>query len=80
MFTAITIPVPIGLLRRQQTLHHRCMNLTGCLAILAGWLTIAVFGRSEGARRHLLAFAGTSILAAGMVAVGQGRLWHPIES
>jgi hypothetical protein len=56
------------------------MNLTGCLAILAGWLTIAVFGRSEGARRHLLAFAGTSILAAGMVAVGQGRLWHPIES
>jgi hypothetical protein len=34
----------------------------------------AVFGRSGGARRHLLAFAGTSILAAGMVAVGQGRL------
>jgi len=49
------------------------MSLPGGLAILAGWLTIAPFQRCGGARRYLLALVGTSILAAGMAAVVQGR-------
>jgi hypothetical protein len=50
------------------------MNVTGSLAILAGWLTIAPVRSSSGARRYLPAFAGVTVLTSSSYAVIQGCL------
>lgn len=50
------------------------MNLTGSLAILAGWLMITPLRQSSGAVKYSKAIAGISVLTAGMYAVIQGYL------
>jgi hypothetical protein len=50
------------------------MNLTGSLAILAGWLMLTPLRQSSGAIKYGKTIAGISVLTAGMFAVIQGRL------
>jgi hypothetical protein len=69
----ITILVPVGLSHFPQTAHPEGMSLTGSLAILAGWLMITPLNKRDGARAHLLTFAGLSILVLGTFAVIQGQ-------